>query len=90
MAIRLLVTINAAPGTGNERAQGMRERLAAVREEPGCEQYELFQNTENPDVLMMVERWSDQASLDVHSQGLRAGRPPGQQRPPTNMERYEM
>ena len=90
MPIRLLVTINAASGTGSERAQAMRERLAAVRQEPGCEQYDLFQNTEDPDVLVMVERWSDQASLDAHSQRLRAGRPPGRQGPNPNMERYEM
>jgi quinol monooxygenase YgiN len=68
MAIRLIVTISAAPGKGTELAQAYRARCAEVMQEPGCEQFEVFQSVVNPDKLALLERWSDQAALDVHSQ----------------------
>ena len=51
MAIRLIVTINAAPGKGTELAQGYRSRCAEITKEPGCEQFEVFQSVVNPDKL---------------------------------------
>lgn len=68
MALRLIVTISAAPGKGSELAQAYRARCAEVVQEPGCEQFEVFQSVVNPDKLALLERWSDQAALDVHSQ----------------------
>lgn len=68
MALRLIVTISAAPGKGSELAQAYRARCAEVMQEPGCEQFEVFQSVVNPDKLALLERWSDQAALDVHSQ----------------------
>lgn len=68
MALRLIVTIGAAPGKGSELAQAYRARCAEVMQEPGCEQFEVFQSVVNPDKLALLERWSDQAALDVHSQ----------------------
>ncbi len=44
MAIRLVVTITAAPGKGSELAQAFRTRCAGVMKEPGCEQFEVFQS----------------------------------------------
>ena len=35
--------------------------------EPGCEQFEVFQSALNPDKLVLLERWSDQAALDTHA-----------------------
>ena len=68
MALRLIVTISAAPGKGTELAQAYRARCAEVMQEPGCEQFEVFQSVVNPDKLALLERWSDPAALDVHSQ----------------------
>jgi quinol monooxygenase YgiN len=67
MAVRLVVTINAAPGKGGELAQVFRARCAEVMKEPGCEQFEVFQSVLNPDKLTLLELWSDQAALDVHA-----------------------
>jgi quinol monooxygenase YgiN len=67
MAIRLVLTITAAPGKGSELAQGYKARCAEVMEEAGCEQFEVFQSVVNPDKLTILERWTDQASLDVHA-----------------------
>ncbi len=90
MAIRLLVSMTALPGKGSELAKIRAPRAAEVRLEPGCEQFDFFQNTEDPDKLLLVERWTDEASLAAHSERtrqlpqtgteLRAG--------PSVMERY--
>ncbi|MBV8889355.1 MAG: antibiotic biosynthesis monooxygenase [Alphaproteobacteria bacterium] len=67
MAVRLVVTINAAPGKGAELAQAYKARCAEVMQEPGCEQFEVFQSVVNPDKLALLERWRDQAALDAHA-----------------------
>ena len=75
MAIRLIVTITAAPGKGSELAQAYRARCAEVMKEPGCEQFEIFQSVLDPDRLTLLERWSDQAALEAHAR-LNRTRPP--------------
>ena len=76
MSVRLVVKINAAPGKGAELARALVVRCAEVAvEDAGCEQYEIFQSTANPDNLVMLELWEDQAALDAHSQ-TNAKRPP--------------
>ena len=56
MAVRLVVTITAAPGKGSELAQLMRARCEECMKEPGCEQFEVFQSALNPDKLALLER----------------------------------
>ena len=83
MPVRLVVSINAAPGKGTELAQAFRQRCTEVMQEPGCQQFEVFQSVLNPDRLALLELWQDQAALDVHAKvnetrapmpaGLRAG-----------------
>ncbi len=83
MAIRLVVTITAAPGKTEQLVQAYKGRCAEVMKEPGCEQFEVFQSIIDPDRLVLIERWADQAALDVHAKlnqalqpmppGLRAG-----------------
>ena len=75
MAIRLIVTVTAAPGRGTELAELYKARCAEVMSEPGCEQFEIFQSAVNPEKLVLLERWTDQASLDAHSK-LNSTRPP--------------
>jgi quinol monooxygenase YgiN len=67
MSVRLVVTITAAPGNGAELAQAYKARCEQVMQEPGCEQFEVFQSILDPDRLALLERWSDQAALDVHA-----------------------
>ena len=67
MSVRLVVSINAAPGKGAELAAAFRTRCAEVMQEPGCEQFEVFQSVLNPDKLALLELWKDQAALDVHA-----------------------
>ena len=75
MAVRLVVTITANPGKGGELAQAFRARCAECMQEPGCEQFEIFQSVSNPDKLALLELWTDQAALDAHAK-LNATRPP--------------
>jgi quinol monooxygenase YgiN len=75
MAIRLIVTITAAPGKGSQLAQAYRTRCLEVMQEPGCEQFEVFQSVVNSDKLALLERWTDQTTLDRHAQ-LNRTRPP--------------
>ena len=67
MSIRLVVTITAAPGKGTELAKAYKPRCAEIQKEPGCEQFEVFQSIINSDKLLLLERWKDQAALDVHA-----------------------
>ena len=75
MSIRIVITMYANPGMGGELAAARRARCAEVQKEPGCEQFEVFQSVVNPDRLALLERWADQAALDVHAK-LNATRPP--------------
>ena len=75
MSVRLVVTITAAPGKGGELAQAYKARCAEVMQEPGCDQFEVFQSVLNPDRLTLLERWKDQAALDVHAK-VNTTRPP--------------
>jgi quinol monooxygenase YgiN len=75
MAIRLIVTIAAAPGKGSELAQAYKGRCAEIMKETGCEQFEVFQSVVNPDKLALLERWTDKAALEAHAK-LNTSRPP--------------
>ena len=67
MAVRLVVTITAAPGKGGALAQAYKARCEDCMREPGCEQFEVFQSVLNPDRLALLERWTDQPALDTHA-----------------------
>ena len=67
MAVRLIVKITAAPGKGTELGKLYKARCEDIMKEPGCEQFEVFQSVVNSDNLVFLERWTDQAALDVHS-----------------------
>ena len=91
MAVRLVVTITAAPGKGSELAQVFRARFAEVMQEPGCEQFEVFQSVLDPYRLTLLELWKDQAALDVHAKvnATRAPMPPGLRAGAGQREDYE-
>ncbi|MFZ3235998.1 MAG: putative quinol monooxygenase [Stellaceae bacterium] len=75
MAVRLVVSFQAAPGNGAELAQAMKARCEVSRQDAGCEQFEVFQSVLDPDKLVLLELWKDQAALDAHAK-LQTQRPP--------------
>ena len=68
MPVRLVITTYAKPGKGAELAQAMAERCRAVQQEPGCQQYEVFQSALDPDTCVLLELWDDQEALAAHAQ----------------------
>ena len=67
MAVRLIVTMTAAPGKAAELASAYRDRCADISK-ARLEQFEVFQSVVNPEKLVILERWSDQKALDVHAE----------------------
>jgi quinol monooxygenase YgiN len=90
MAVRLIISINAAPGKGAELAEAFRGRCLEVMQEPGCLQFEVFQSALDPDKLTLLELWEDEAALAVHGQvnATRAPFPPGLRGAPGGREDY--
>jgi quinol monooxygenase YgiN len=91
MSIRLIISLSAAPGKGDAFLQAMKGRCQEVASEPGCEQFEVFQSALDPDRLVLLELWSDQAALDAHAKmnTTRAPRPPGLRGPAAGREDYD-
>jgi quinol monooxygenase YgiN len=71
MAIRHVVTIQVAAGQAAAFADAFKALRAVAQHEEGCEQYELFQSTDDPDKMVMLERWASQELLDRHMQAER-------------------
>jgi quinol monooxygenase YgiN len=79
MAVRLIITLTAAQGKGPEFAEALKGRCAEVASEPGCEQFEVFQSALDPDKLVLLELWTDEAALQAHAavNATRTPLPPG-------------
>lgn len=65
MAIRQVITFRIQAGSSAAFRSGFAPIIAAVRQEPGCEQYDLFTSTEEPDTLVMLERWRDSDAMQA-------------------------
>ena len=68
MPVRLVITVQAQPGKGDELAKVMKYYCTGAAEEPGCEQFELFHSAHEPDKMIVLELWADQAALDAHAE----------------------
>jgi quinol monooxygenase YgiN len=72
MAIRHVVTIRAAAGKAADFADAFKALQAVALQEEGCEQYELFQSLDDPDKLVILERWASQELLEKHMEAERS------------------
>lgn len=64
---RLLVELDVNPDTADAFVELFKaEFISRSRTEDGCEQYELWRDTQNPAKMTIIEVWSSQAALDVH------------------------
>lgn len=66
MSIRHVITIQVAAGKTGSFVDAFKAVQAAARQDEGCEQYELFQSVDDPDKMVMLERWTSQELLDRH------------------------
>ena len=71
MAIRHVVTIQVAPGRAEDFVGAFKALQASVQQQEGCEQYELFQSRDEPEKVVLLERWASQELLDKHRQAER-------------------
>jgi quinol monooxygenase YgiN len=67
--IAVVATITAHAGHRQAVIDALRTAVAAVRLEPGCEQYVLHEDMDEPNRLIMIERWSSMADLEAHGRG---------------------
>jgi len=59
-------SVTARPETFDEVKRLSLEHTRRSRTEPGCVAHAVHRDTENPDRLVFVEEWLDQASLQQH------------------------
>jgi quinol monooxygenase YgiN len=71
MAIRHVVTIQVAPGKAADFVGAFKALQAIALQEDGCEQYELFQGLDDPDKVVLLERWASPELLDKHMEAER-------------------
>jgi quinol monooxygenase YgiN len=71
MAIRHVVTIQVAAGKAAGFTRAFKALQGAAQQEEGCEQDELFQSLDDPDKMVMLERWASQELLDKHMEAER-------------------
>ncbi|KVL69813.1 putative quinol monooxygenase [Burkholderia ubonensis] len=65
----VVAVIFAQPDHANTVQQALENAVPVVRNEPGCEQYDLHREANVPHRFVMIERWSDAPSLLQHSKG---------------------
>ena len=65
MPIRQMITMRTAKGQRPAFVAGFTAIVELVRQEAGCEQYALCLNLEDPDELVVLERWRDLATLEA-------------------------
>ena len=66
MTIWMNIFIEANEGMGSELAESYAKRCPAIREEPGCIQFEFYQSVDRPDFFILHEEWADESALDAH------------------------
>ena len=63
---KFIITIELEPGTRENVLSRAPEAQAATRAEPGCLAYDFFTCTDDPDKLVFVEAWRDEAADAFH------------------------
>ena len=66
MAVRLIVTLEAFPGKREEMLAAYAKRCPSVRAEPGCIEFRMSQDIENPDRFVLIEGWESEEALAAH------------------------
>ena len=48
-------------------AAGRQDAISSVRDEPGCVRFEVHENADNPEELVFIEWYHDEAAFDTHT-----------------------
>lgn len=63
---QLVVKIRLKPGTEEKFNAEAGKAVKETVREPGCEMYALFQDLEQPDTFVLLEKWKSIAALKTH------------------------
>jgi len=68
MSITVLLHYTGKDGSAHQFAEEMMASglVEAVRAEEGNERYEYYLPMEDPETVLLIDRWRDQAALDFH------------------------
>lgn len=61
-----IARFTAKPGKQNQLIQAILKLMGPTHKEKGCLRYELNQQSDNPRVITLVEKWSDRETFDQH------------------------
>jgi quinol monooxygenase YgiN len=64
--LKVVAKNHADPGHLDEILVLCRELVEVTRREPGCISYGLYQDTEHPELLTMIEEWESREALETH------------------------
>ena len=67
--LRIVARIVAAPGQADGLEDEMKILVDQTRSEPGCRQYDLHREIEDPDSFVFVEEWESRALWQTHLAG---------------------
>ena len=66
--LHVVATIPAKPETTDAIRAALETLVAATRQEEGCISYDLYESAAAPGTFVTIERWVDQAAMDLHMQ----------------------
>jgi len=68
MSIVVNLYYTSKPGAARAFAREMTDMgtVAAIRAEDGNERYEYFVPLDDPDTVLLIDQWRDQAAIDAH------------------------
>lgn len=66
--LHVVATIPAKPEAVAGIRSALQQLVTATRAEEGCLAYDLFESAAAPGTFITVERWVDQAAMDLHLQ----------------------
>jgi len=64
--IYVIAELKLKPGTAEQAVAAARKAVAGTVKEEGCIFYDMHLSINDPDKLMVVERWTSRAALDAH------------------------
>ena len=65
-SIMLIVESNAAHGNAPQVRSRLESIVERTRDEDGCLRYELVQDLDDDNHIILIEEWRDQTALDAH------------------------
>ncbi len=66
LTIRVVAKFHVKPEKVQEFMNMCKKLVDETVKEEGCIEYGLYQELNNPEILTMLEEWSDESSLDEH------------------------